>query len=600
MSESKTTYGAENIYWDLSDLYDSVDGEAIKSDKEKIIELADLFAQKYRTHVAELSAPGFKEALQDLEKIYDLLGRMGSYAHLIWSTNTGESAYGKLMSDITELGSAIGQKLIFFEVEWLRIDEEKAKKIINDVELKKYQHYLEVSRLLKPYTLSEQEEQILTAKSVTSRQAWTRFFDETMGAARFEFDGEQLSEQELLSKLHESDREVRKRAAQVLTDKFKEMSHPLTYIFNTILADKQISDNLRNFPSWITSRNLSNEIKDETVETLVKSVTDKYTLVHRFYDLKRKILGYDKLMDYDRYAPILETQTRIQWDEARNIVTNSYSNFHPEMGNIVTRFFDKKWIDAAMRPGKRSGAYSASTVPSVHPYVFLNYDGRIRDVQTLAHELGHGIHQYVSRKQGIFEADTPLTTAETASVFGEMLAFQSLYKKIEDPREKLAMLIGKIDDTIATVFRQVSMNRFENAMHTTRREQGELTTQQFSKLWRETQEAIYGDSVEITENYDLWWSYIPHFLHTPGYVYAYAFGELLVLALYEQYTRKPEGFADRYLELLSAGGSDWPEHLISKMGFDINSPDFWQKGLRVIEGMIEEAEKLAEITESNV
>lgn len=600
MTESKPSYGAEKIFWDLSDLYESIDSDKLKNDKKKVLSLADSFAEEYRTRVSTLSVGDFSKALEKLEQIYDLLFRMGSFAHLIWSTNTGDSAYGKLISDITELSSTVSQKLVFFEVEWLKIDEEKAQTLINADKLARYKHYLETSRRFKPYTLEEEQEQIMTAKSVTSREAWTRFFDETLGAARFDFDGEQLSEQELLSKLHESDRDVRQRAAKVITDKFKEMSHPLTYIFNTILADKQINDKIRKFPSWISSRNLSNEIKDETVETLVQSVTDKYSLVQRYYKLKRKILGYDELRDYDRYAPILPTQTRIQWDEARDIVTNSYSDFHPEMGKIVTRFFDKKWIDAAIRSGKRSGAYSASTVPSVHPYVFLNYDGHIRDVQTLAHELGHGIHQYVSRKQGIFEADTPLTTAETASVFGEMLTFQSLYKKIKEPKEKLAMLVGKIDDTIATVFRQVSMNRFEEAMHKTRREQGELTTEQFSELWRETQVEMYGDSVNLTDNYNFWWCYIPHFLHTPGYVYAYAFGELLVLALYEQYTRKPGGFADRYLDLLSAGGSDWPENLIGKMGFDINSPDFWQNGLRVIGNMIEEAENLAENLESKV
>ena len=300
------------------------------------------------------------------------------------------------------------------------------------------------------------------------------------------------------------------------------------------------------------------------------------------------------MYDYDRYAPILETKTRIPWNEARTTVLESYSAFHPEMGKIAGQFFEKKWIDAAMRPGKRSGAYSASTVPSVHPYVFLNYDGQVRDVQTLAHELGHGVHQFLSRKQGILQADTPLTTAETASVFGEMLVFQNLYKKLDDPKEQLAMLVGKIDDTIATVFRQVSMNRFEDAIHNSRRTQGELTTSQFSDHWRNVQSEIYGDSVTLTENYDLWWCYIPHFLHTPGYVYAYAFGELLVLALYEQYTHKPEGFADRYLNLLSAGGSDWPDKLITKMDLDIKSHDFWQKGLKAIERMIKQAESLAQ------
>ena len=275
------------------------------------------------------------------------------------------------------------------------------------------------------------------------------------------------------------------------------------------------------------------------------------------------------------------------------MVLDSYSEFHPEMGEIAGHFFDRNWIDAAIQPGKRGGAYSASTVPSVHPYVFMNFNGKIRDVQTLAHELGHGVHQFLSREQGALQADTPLTTAETASVFGEMLVFQRLMRRLDDPKEKLALLIGKIDDTIATVFRQVSMNRFEHAIHTKRREDGELSTEEFSALWRQTQEQIYGDSVTLTDSYDIWWSYIPHFLHTPGYVYAYAFGELLVLALYQEYTRTKNGFSDKYIEMLRAGGSDWPENIVGKLGLDITNPDFWDNGLAAIEKMVQQAEELA-------
>ncbi|MDX1672418.1 MAG: M3 family oligoendopeptidase, partial [Balneolaceae bacterium] len=429
--------------------------------------------------------------------------------------------------------------------------------------------------------------------SVTGSKAWNRFFDETLGAARFELEGEEVTEQEALSKLHEPDRELREKAHVSLTDTFRELSRTLTFIFNTLLADKQVNDLLRNYESWISSRNLSNEIADETVEILVDAVTNRYSLVQRFYRLKKKLLGYDTLYDYDRYAPLLENQKKIEWEEAREMVLNSYSEFHPEMGTIAGKFFQNNWIDAAIRSGKRGGAYAASTVPSVHPYVFMNFDGKIRDVQTLAHELGHGVHQYLAREQGILQASTPLTTAETASVFGEMLVFQNLMRSLDDPREKLALLTGKIDDTIATVFRQISMNRFEDAMHTARREEGELTTDRFSELWREKQEQLYGDSVELTDSYSLWWCYIPHFLHTPGYVYAYAFGELLVLALYEEYTRSQNGFSEKYLELLRAGGSDWPENLVRKVGLDINQAGFWEKGLAAVEKMVEQAESLA-------
>ncbi|MDZ7691223.1 MAG: M3 family oligoendopeptidase [Balneolaceae bacterium] len=426
------------------------------------------------------------------------------------------------------------------------------------------------------------------------RSAWNRYFEETLGAARFELDGEELTEQEMLSKLHESDRVLRKKAHAGLTEKFQDLSRSLTFIFNTLLADKHTNDKLRNYESWISSRNLANEIDDETVEILIQSVTSKYSLVQRFYRLKKNLLGYDELYDYDRYAPLLKNQKQVPWKTAREMVIGSYSEFHAEMGAIADKFFENRWIDAAIKPGKRGGAYSASTVPSVHPYVFMNYDGQLRDVQTLAHELGHGVHQYLSREQGALESGTPLTTAETASVFGEMLVFQKLKKQLDDPREKLALLISKIDDTIATVFRQISMNRFEHAMHTKRRQEGELTTKEFSELWRNVQEDLYGDSVTLTKSYDIWWSYIPHFLHTPGYVYAYAFGELLVLALYEEYLQSKNGFADRYLEMLRAGGSEWPEDIVSKVGLDITQPTFWEKGLNVFERMIDEAEELTE------
>jgi len=589
----KDKTGAENVQWDLSDLYESIDDPALEADREKVRDQADQFAAIYKGKIAELDEEGMKQALQDYEALLETIGKIGSYAHLIWSTNTNKPEYGKLMQEANELSSEIHQKLVFFDVEWLAVDDDEAEKLIESEELTHYKHYLETSRRYKDYILSEKEEQVLSAKKVTGRSAWNRYFDETMGAARFELDGEELTQQQILSKLHEPDRDLRKRAQASATETFKEHSRTLTFIFNTLLADKHTNDKLRGYESWISSRNLANEIDDETVDILINSVTNNYSLVHRFYDLKRELLGYEELYDYDRYAPLLESEKNIKWDNAQQMVLDSYSNFHPEMGEVAGKFFNQNWIDAAMKPGKRGGAYSASTVPSVHPYVFMNFDGKIRDVQTLAHELGHGVHQYLSREQGALQADTPLTTAETASVFGEMLVFQKLMRNLEDPKEKLALLIGKIDYTIATVFRQVSMNRFEHAIHTHRREKGELTTEDFSRLWRETQEDIYGDSVTLTDNYDIWWSYIPHFLHTPGYVYAYAFGELLVLALYQEYTRSENGFSDKYIEMLKAGGSDWPENIVGKLGLDITQPDFWNNGLAAIENMIEQAEELA-------
>lgn len=593
-SKNKTETGAENVAWDLSDLYKSPEDPKLLEDKKNLLEEADEFADKYHGRISALSAAEFSDALRAYESLIQRAGKIGSYSHLIWSTNTEDAKLGKLLQEANELGSELSQKLVFFDVEWMKVDDDRAEELINSKELFPWKHYLRVSRMYKDHTLSEDAEQVMSAKSVTGRSAWNRYFDETLGAARFELDGEEMTEQQVLSKLHSPDRELRKRAHESLTETFTELSRSLTFIFNTLLADKYTNDKLRGYDSWISSRNLSNQTDSETVEALITAVTGRYELVQRYYKLKKKLLGVDEMFDYDRYAPIAKNRETIKWERAKSMVLEAYGDFHPRMKSIATEFFDKKWIDAAIRPGKRGGAYSASTVTNVHPYVFMNFDGQLRDVQTLAHELGHGVHQYLSRKQGELQSSTPLTTAETASVFGEMLVFNKLMNNIDDPKEKLALLVSKIDDTIATVFRQISMNRFEDRIHTARREEGELTTEDFSRHWVETQNDLYGDSVTITNEYKLWWCYIPHFLHTPGYVYAYAFGELLVLALYDAYKNQKNGFSDRYIELLEAGGSDWPHNIVGKMDIDIRDAGFWNRGLDLFESMIDQAEELAE------
>jgi len=593
-SKNRTETGAENIAWDLSDLYKSPEDPKLLKDKKNVLEEADKFAVKYHGRISTLSASEFSDALRAYESLIQRAGKIGSYSHLIWSTNTEDAKLGKLLQEANELGSELSQKLVFFDVEWMKVNDDRAEELINSKELFPWKHYLRVSRMYKDHTLSEDAEKVMSAKSVTGRSAWNRYFDETLGAARFELDGEEMTEQQVLSKLHSPDRELRKRAHESLTNTFTELSRSLTFIFNTLLADKHTNDKLRGYESWISSRNLSNQTDSETVDALITAVTGRYELVQRYYKLKKNLLGVDEMFDYDRYAPIAKNRETINWDRAKSMVLEAYGDFHPRMKSIATEFFDKKWIDAAIRPGKRGGAYSASTVTNVHPYVFMNFDGQLRDVQTLAHELGHGVHQYLSRKQGELQSSTPLTTAETASVFGEMLVFNKLMNNIEDPKEKLALLVSKIDDTIATVFRQVSMNRFEDRIHIARREEGELTTEEFSNHWVETQNDLYGDSVTITDEYKLWWCYIPHFLHTPGYVYAYAFGELLVLALYDAYKNQNNGFSDRYIELLEAGGSDWPHNIVGKMDIDIRDAGFWNRGLDLFESMIDQAEELAE------
>ena len=446
--------------------------------------------------------------------------------------------------------------------------------------------------------MAEAEEKVWVAANLTGRSAWVRYFTETMGGMRFRLDGEDLSQQLILAKLHEGDRALRRRAALAFTEGLKAREHSLTFVFNTLLTDKATQDRLRAYPHWIRSRNLANEISDQTAGALIDSVTQRYDLVARFYTLKRRLLGYETLFDYDRYAPLPEADTHYHWEDAKALVLESYVRFHPRMGQIAERFFAGRWIDAPVAPGKQGGAYSHGAVPSAHPYVLLNYTGKARDVQTLAHELGHGVHQYLARDRGVLQADTPLTTAETASVFGELVVFQALLQRETNPHSQLVLLISKIDDTIATVFRQIAMNRFEDRIHVARREHGELSSEQFSGMWIQTQQAMFQGSVTLEDHYRHWWSYIPHFLHTPGYVYAYAFGELLVLSLYAQYEKDPDGFPVRYLALLAAGGSDWPHVLVGRLGIDLRDPGFWHQGLNAIEVLIARAEALAKTAES--
>lgn len=597
--ERRRMHGAESIVWDLSDLYDGVDDPKWKEDAEGVKKDAETFAQRWKGSLKTIDAETFLTLMKEYEDLVERSRKVGSYAHLAWSVATDDPQLGKALQTANELGSDIGQTLAFFQVEWMAVDEAKATRLIESDELKPYRHYLETSRRYRKHTLSEGEERILAAKRVTGRSAWTRFFDEVMGKSRYELDGETLNQQQVLSKLHHPDRELRKRAHESITETLQTLRHTTATIFNTVLADKATDDRLRHHEHWCASRNLANEIDDESVDRLIESVTSSYPNVQEYYRLKREWMGLDRLYDYDRYTSIRKSVTTITWDEAKETVLEAFEDFHPEMARIASLFFENRWIDAAIKPGKRGGAYSASTVASAHPYVFMNYDGQLRDVQTLAHELGHGVHQYLSRQQGELQSSTPLTTAETASVFAEMLVFEKMMDRIEDPEERLSLLVSKIDDTIATVFRQVSMNRFEHAIHTARREEGEQTFEQFSAHWRSTQSDLYGDSVELTEGYDSWWSYVPHFLHTPGYVYAYAFGELLVLALYQSWKDGARNFEDRYLNLLSAGGSDWPHELISGVGMDIHDATFWSRGLSVFESMVEDAKANQAIIKSS-
>ncbi|HTP57279.1 MAG TPA: M3 family oligoendopeptidase, partial [Spirochaetia bacterium] len=434
--------------------------------------------------------------------------------------------------------------------------------------------------------------QILREKSVTGRQAWSRYFDEVHSGTLYDWKGSRIPQQALLGELYSPDRETRRKAASSLTAGLKEIQRSTAFIANTVFADLASENRLRRYPAWISSRNMDNQVEDSVVDALVSAVCSRYDLVARYYRLKKRLLGLEELFDYDRYAPLAGAERRWTWEEARETVISAYGKFHPRMAEIASDFFQKGWIDAAVHPGKRGGAFCAATVPSLHPYVLLNFLGRPDDVMTLAHELGHGVHQYLSRSQGILSWSTPLTTAETASIFGETLVFQDLMSREKDPAVLLGMLLRRIESSFATVFRQVAMNRFEDQSHRARAE-GELTAERFSEIWLSTQRAMFADSVTLTEDYGIWWSYIPHFIHTPGYVYAYAFGDLLVRALFARSREAGKEFPDLYLQMLAAGGSDWPHLLVKPLGVDLRAPDFWLHGLALMGEMVERAEQLA-------
>ncbi|MGQ9491038.1 MAG: M3 family oligoendopeptidase [Anaerolineae bacterium] len=597
MADDQLT-GAENVAWDLTDLYAGMDDPQLNADLDAADAEAEALDTAYRGRIAALSAAELALLLARYEALRERAYKAGSFASLNWTQNTEDPARGALLQRVTERGAQLNQKLVFLELELAHAPDEVAAGWLSDPALARYRHWLEVMRLYRPYLLSEPEEKILAEKAVTGRNAWERFFDELHAAARYELDGETLSRDQVLSKLYSPDRELRRRAAAAVTAGLQNLKRSTTYVFNTILADKASDDRLRQYPTWLSARNLANQVDDQTVEALINAVTSRYDIVARYYWLKRRLLGLDELFDYDRYAPLPAADRHYSWDEARDLVLDAYGRFHPRLAEVAGWFFERRWIDAPPRPGKYGGAFSHGTVPSVHPYILLNYEARPRDVMTLAHELGHGVHQKLAGVQGLLQAETPLTTAETASVFGEMLVFQSLMAQETDPQVRLGMLTAKIEDSFATAFRQIAMNRFEDAIHTARRNQGELTAERFGQLWLETQRAMFGDSVTLTDDYGLWWSYIPHFISTPGYVYAYAFGELLVLALYARYREVGPGFADAYIAMLSKGGSDWPHAIVAPLGADLTDPAFWRGGLRILEDLVLEAEELAGVPAS--
>lgn len=582
--------------WDLTDLYPAVDAPEVAADLKEILERAKTFETSYKGRLAELAADNVSAlvtAIRAYEELEDVMGRLISFAGLIYAENTVRPESQKFYGDVQEQITTASTHLLFFTLEMNTVEDTVIETALQDPHFGHYRPWIEDLRKGKPYQLEDRVEQLFHEKSVTGSSAWNRLFDETMASLTYDVDGELLTIEPTLNLLVDPDAEKRRKAAEALTKTFSENLSTFTLITNTLAKDKEISDRWRNFSDIADSRHLSNRVEREVVDALVAAVRDAYPrLSHRYYKLKAKWLGMEQLNTWDRNAPLPDADTRvIPWTEAKDTVLNAYSSFSPDMAEIAARFFDKGWIDAPARSGKAPGAFAHPTVPSAHPYVLLNYQGKIRDVMTLAHELGHGVHQVLAAPNGPLMAPTPLTLAETASVFGEMLTFKSLLAGADNPQTRKIMLASKAEDMINTVVRQIAFYTFERKVHTERRN-GELTSDKIGELWLSVQGESLGPAIKLNEGYETFWTYIPHFIHSPFYVYAYAFGDCLVNSLYAVYEDAEAGFQEKYFDLLKAGGTKHHSELLAPFGLSASDPDFWKKGLSVIEGLIDELETL--------
>ena len=596
MSITEADLTASDVNWDLEPLLDGA------ASPDELIERAMVVAvelEAARGTIATLGAGELAALMHKLADINELISRAGHYGMLRFTEDTANPESGAMMQRLEEESTAIASRLVFIDIEFAAAEDDHVAAVLADDQLAFCRHHLENTRRNRPHLLSEAEETVLLETSVSGASSWVRLFSELTSAITVELPDDESGEtrtaglEEGLSLLQHPDRSVRAMAAEAVTGGLEPGLRTRAFIYNTLLLDKSVQDRIRKYPSWVSSRNLSNEASDESVEALVSAVVGRYDIPQRWYRLKAKALGVDRLADYDRMAAVADGETEVGWQEATNVVRDAYGSFSTELADIVGRFIDENWIDAPVRPGKQPGAFCAYAVPSHHPYVLLNWTSKSRDVLTLAHELGHGVHGYLAREQGIFHQSTPLTLAETASVFGETVTNNRLLDLIDDPGERFALLASAVDDSVATVFRQVAMNRFEHACHNERRDVGELAVDRFGELWLDSQRDMMGDSVELTENYTSWWSYIPHFIGTPGYVYAYAYGQLLALSVYARYEAEGDAFVPAYLELLRAGGSRSPEELGAIVGCDLADPSFWDAGLAIVDNQLQRAEEAA-------
>ncbi len=578
--------------WDLSDLYDGTGSPALAADLDAAAAAARDFAATHARRLGDRDAAGLAAAIAEYERIDEQLGRASSYASLLFAGNSSDSRVAQFSQSVNERITAIGSDLVFFTLELNRIDDAVLERHLQDPALARWQPFLRDLRSFRPHQLADEIERVLHEKEVTGRSAWSRLFDETMAGLRVTIGEADLTVGDALNRLADRDRAVREQAAHAIGALFARNIKLFSLITNTIAKDKAITDGWRHYPRPGSSRNRGNMVEDAVVDALVDAVTSDYgRLSHRYYTLKAGWLGLDKLEHWDRNAPLPGDENRtIPWDEARARVLGAYAQFDPRIGAIAQRFFDRPWIDARLRPGKSGGAFAHPTVPSAHPYILLNYHGRPRDVMTLAHELGHGIHQILAAEQGYLMSGTPLTLAETASVFGEMLTFRALLDSETDPARRRLMLAGKVEDMLNTVVRQIAFYRFETLLHDERKS-GELLPERIGALWRQVQTESLGPAFNLAPEYDVFWAYVPHFVHSPFYVYAYAFGDCLVNALYGVFADGHPGFQAKYLEMLRAGGSKRHRELLAPFGLDASDPAFWRRGLDVIAGFIDELER---------
>jgi oligoendopeptidase F len=599
MSQTLTKTGAEEVRWRLDELYSGPDDPGIERALGEALDFAKGFEETYKGRIASLSPSDFAEMMKSLERHHISSSRPAIYAHLLHSLDTRDHAAGRLVARTREAAAERGVHLVFFSLEVAALTDEQAGRLFADPATARYRHAIEQERLYRDHQLTEIEERLLTETSPTAMSAWSRLFEELCAAVRVELEPEGMAPLALaLARLREADRSVRERASHAITEALGKDVRTRAYIFNVMLQDKAISDRLRKYPTWISSRNLANETSDQAVEALVEAVTGRYDLVARYYRAKGRLLGIDQLYEWDRYAPIEAVTRRIGWAEAQDVVVSSYNRFSPRAGGIVQEFFHRRWIDAPVVEGKEGGAYCAFATPDLHPFVLMNFTGQLNDALTLAHELGHGLHDVLSGERNhIFDYHPPLTLAETASVFGETLTFDAIMAQESDARVKLSLLCHQVEDSFATIFRQVAMNRFESAVHTARRSEGELSIEQMGALWQKQVRQMFGDSLTLTDEHEVWWSYVEHFVHVPGYVYAYAFGNLLALSIYQRY-REIGGpdFVDAYLDFLASGGSMAPDEAVRKVGMDIKDPGFWNAGLEILAGMVTQVEQLAQTT----